>query len=326
MRLEHEHVVRHCCCCCCCCCYETLQGSEVGGKRSRGGAMASSFWKVCGFTGHTKWEGCVFGFFHPETPFSKKCVLRRCVFSIRVDGRPKQCFTCAFSQKSVFVWTASQTLSVACFPLWLSHADSSLSTLWSRISQRWNEPEFVHQPLSVRKASNVSRQLFVPLCYASSVSSFYFVSPSLSQLTHMYTEWHIQVISWVTCWRLMINDLAMTSHAWTLCDINFEEIVSTILALFPYDHHLGFLPLSLAHTHTHTHTHTHRMLLCKCCLSSSWWTLADYRIIDLISLLTINSITLYRAVFCRYVVHIFGGKSWLWWSMLGLISLNVSLI
>ena len=41
-------VVRHCCCC-----YEALQSSEVGGKRSRSGAMASSFRKVCGFAVHT---------------------------------------------------------------------------------------------------------------------------------------------------------------------------------------------------------------------------------------------------------------------------------
>ena len=32
---------------------------------------------------------------------SKKCVFRRCVFRIRVDGRPKRCNTRAFSQKSV---------------------------------------------------------------------------------------------------------------------------------------------------------------------------------------------------------------------------------
>ena len=41
-------VVRHCCCC-----YEASQSSEVGGKRSRSGAMASSFRKVCGFAVHT---------------------------------------------------------------------------------------------------------------------------------------------------------------------------------------------------------------------------------------------------------------------------------
>ena len=42
----NTHVVRDCCCSC----YETSQGSELKGKRSRGGAMTSSFWKVCRFT------------------------------------------------------------------------------------------------------------------------------------------------------------------------------------------------------------------------------------------------------------------------------------
>ena len=36
----------------------------------------------------------------PWDPFSKKCVFR-----IHVDGRPKRCNTCAFSQKSVVMWT-----------------------------------------------------------------------------------------------------------------------------------------------------------------------------------------------------------------------------
>lgn len=41
----------------------------------------------------------------PWDPFSKKCVFRRCVFRIRMDGRPKRCNTCAFSQNGVVVWT-----------------------------------------------------------------------------------------------------------------------------------------------------------------------------------------------------------------------------
>ena len=63
---EHEHVVRHCCCCC----YETSQGSEVEGKRSGGGAMASLFWNVCRFAVHMKTGGLRFWIF-PETRFQK---------------------------------------------------------------------------------------------------------------------------------------------------------------------------------------------------------------------------------------------------------------
>ena len=60
--------------------------------------MASSFRKVCGFAVHTTTAGCVFGFLHPET------ISEKCVFRIRVDGRPKRCNTCAVSPKSVVVW------------------------------------------------------------------------------------------------------------------------------------------------------------------------------------------------------------------------------
>ena len=63
--------------------------------------MASSFWKVCGFSVHTKTGGL-----HPETRFQKSALFRRCVFRILVDGRPKRCNPCAFSQNSVLVWTA----------------------------------------------------------------------------------------------------------------------------------------------------------------------------------------------------------------------------
>ena len=72
LRHEHEHVVRHCCCCCCCC-YATLWGSEVGGKRSSGGAMASSFWKICGFTIHTRTGGLRFWISPPWDPCVVRC-------------------------------------------------------------------------------------------------------------------------------------------------------------------------------------------------------------------------------------------------------------
>ena len=71
LRHEHEHVVRHCCCCCCC--YATLWGSEVGGKRSSGGAMASSFWKICGFTIHTRTGGLRFWISPPWDPCVVRC-------------------------------------------------------------------------------------------------------------------------------------------------------------------------------------------------------------------------------------------------------------
>ena len=94
---EHEHAGRHCCCCCCCYCYEASRGSEVGGKRSRGGAMTSSFCEVCGFAVHMKMGGLCFQIYlHPE---------------IRV-GRPKRCNTCAFSQKTILVWMAPQANSL----------------------------------------------------------------------------------------------------------------------------------------------------------------------------------------------------------------------
>ena len=49
-----------------------LRGSEVEGKRSRAGTMASSFWKVCRFAVHTRTGGLrFFWFFHPETCFQK---------------------------------------------------------------------------------------------------------------------------------------------------------------------------------------------------------------------------------------------------------------
>ena len=95
---EHEHVGRHCC-------YETLWGSEVRGKRSRGRAMASPFQKICRFDIHVKTGGLRFCI-STLTPVLKKCVFRHYVFRIRVDSQPKRCNTCAFSQKSVFVWTA----------------------------------------------------------------------------------------------------------------------------------------------------------------------------------------------------------------------------
>ena len=93
---QTQAVVRHCFCCC----YEMSQGSEVGGKRSRGGAMVSSFRKVCGFAVHMRMGGLRFRIFPPWDPFSKKCVFSRCIFRIRVDGRPKRCNTCVFSHEN----------------------------------------------------------------------------------------------------------------------------------------------------------------------------------------------------------------------------------
>ena len=48
-----------------------VAGSEVRGKRSRGGATASSFWKVCGFAIHMKTGGLHFQISPPWDPFSK---------------------------------------------------------------------------------------------------------------------------------------------------------------------------------------------------------------------------------------------------------------
>ena len=67
--------------------------------------MTSSFQKLRGFTVHAKTGGLRYWIFPPWVPFSKKCVFR-----IRVDSQPKQCNTCAFSQKSILVWTTPQSL------------------------------------------------------------------------------------------------------------------------------------------------------------------------------------------------------------------------
>ena len=48
-KMQETHVVHHCC-------NETSQGSEVEGKRSRGGAMVSVMWKVCRFAVHTEFS------------------------------------------------------------------------------------------------------------------------------------------------------------------------------------------------------------------------------------------------------------------------------
>ena len=101
---KHEHVVRHCCCYC----YETLRGSEVRGKRSRGGAMATLFWKVSRFAVQTRTGGLRFRISPPWDPFSKKCIFRHCIFKT-ANKWPKRCNTCAFSPRSIFVWTAPMT-------------------------------------------------------------------------------------------------------------------------------------------------------------------------------------------------------------------------
>ena len=82
---------------------------DVAGFRGQrqeveGWAMASLFWKVCGFAVHMKTGGLRFQISPPWDPFSKMCVFRRCIFRIRMDGRPKRCNTCAFSQKSVLAF------------------------------------------------------------------------------------------------------------------------------------------------------------------------------------------------------------------------------
>ena len=76
------------------------RGSEVKGNKSRGGAMASSFGKVCRFAVHMRTGGLRFRISPPWDPFSKKRVFGGCVFRIHVDG--------VFS-KRVFVWTAPES-------------------------------------------------------------------------------------------------------------------------------------------------------------------------------------------------------------------------
>ena len=91
LQQEHKHVVCHCWCCC----YETSQDLEVGGKRSRGGAMASSFWKVCRFAVHMSTGGLRFQIF----PTFQKCIFSCCVLRIPVDGRTKRCKMWVFAWK-----------------------------------------------------------------------------------------------------------------------------------------------------------------------------------------------------------------------------------
>ena len=64
--------------------------------------MVSSFWKVCGFAIHMK-TGDLFS----------KSAFSGAAFRISKDGQPKRCNTCAFSQKSVVVWTGPK--SSLCF-------------------------------------------------------------------------------------------------------------------------------------------------------------------------------------------------------------------
>ena len=79
-----------------------------GGRRLEVDGWGNGVLKVCWFAVYTRTGGLRFWTCPPWDPFSKKCVLRRCFYRIRVDGRPKRCNTCAFSQKNVFVWTASK--------------------------------------------------------------------------------------------------------------------------------------------------------------------------------------------------------------------------
>ena len=83
-------------------------------------------WDIVGFRGQTlevegwgygkyadslstrEHKGSVLGF--PPAPrdsVSKKCIFRCCIYRIHVDGWPKWCKTCVFTQKSVSVWMAS---------------------------------------------------------------------------------------------------------------------------------------------------------------------------------------------------------------------------
>ena len=54
-------------------------------------------------------------------------VLKKCVFRIHVDKRPKGCKTCAFTHRSVFMWMAS-----------LTRVKNQLSSASQRTCIRWN--------------------------------------------------------------------------------------------------------------------------------------------------------------------------------------------
>ena len=77
---------------------------------SWGGAIASSFWKVCGFTVHMKTGGLRFWISPPWDLFSKKCVFSHCVCGIRMDGQPIRCNMCAFKKNKTlsFGWGLKQ--------------------------------------------------------------------------------------------------------------------------------------------------------------------------------------------------------------------------
>ena len=63
------------------------------------------------FTIHTNTQGLRLRFFSPWDQVSESFVFRQCVYSIRLNDRPKRCKTPAFKPKSVSVWMAPETNS-----------------------------------------------------------------------------------------------------------------------------------------------------------------------------------------------------------------------
>ena len=84
------------------------RGVQRSEARGRGVIVSESMQIRCS---HETGRAAFFGFLHPETCFQIKCAFRCCIFRICVDGQPKQCNTYAFSQKSVFMWTAPNKTS-----------------------------------------------------------------------------------------------------------------------------------------------------------------------------------------------------------------------
>ena len=77
--------------------------SAIVVMRHRGvGRWRHRFGKYVDSPSTWKWEGCVFGFLHPETRFQKGVFSGAAFSGMEVDGRPKWCNTCACC---VVVWT-----------------------------------------------------------------------------------------------------------------------------------------------------------------------------------------------------------------------------
>ena len=217
--------------------------------------MASSFWKVCGFTGHTKREGCVFGFFHPETRFQKSAfsgaVLSASVWTVDQNDASRVCF-----RKRAF--SCGRPLKHCLLHVFLCdyHTLIRASPLCGQGSAKGEMSLSLFTSLWVLGKRVMCLVSCLSLFATLQVLALFTLSPRLSlnlstctqsdtyKLSH---EWPVGDLWLMTSlWHLMLEH-SVTSTSKRLCRPSWLSFhTTTILAFF----------LCLWHTHTHTHTHT----------------------------------------------------------------------